>query len=356
MIQVRNLTKRYGEKLAIDNVSFDIEDGKIYGFLGPNGAGKSTTMNIITGCLAATSGHVYVDGNDVFEKPLQAKRKIGYLPEQPPLYGEMTPAEYLCFVAEAKGVPYDRLSKHVSEIMELTQITHVADRLINHLSKGYRQRVGIAQALLGDPDVIILDEPTVGLDPAQIIEIRTLIRSLGQNKTVIVSSHILAEISAVCDHVMILSHGRLVANDSLEALEQNALANAALRLTVKGDQDAVLPLLENIKGIADIQAEAPTSDGVCSFTMEIDAENDPRDTIFYTMAQNKMPIVEMCMMHATLEDIFLRLTSDEFIEQEPVSDFAKENGYTPMFSEQKQDESEDISAEQPDESKEETEQ
>jgi ABC-2 type transport system ATP-binding protein len=352
LIEVRNLTKKYGNFLAVNDISFDIEKGKIYGFLGPNGAGKSTTMNIITGCLAATSGHVYVDGNDTFDKPLAAKRKIGYLPELPPLYAEMTPSEYLFFVAEAKGISYDRVSKQVSDVMELTQITHVANRPIHHLSKGYRQRVGIAQALLGDPDVIILDEPTVGLDPAQIIEIRSLIRSLGQNKTVIVSSHILAEISAVCDHVMILSHGRLVANDSLEALEQSALADARLHLTVKGDTQAVLSLLEAISDISDLKAEENKEDGICSFSMQIDAENDPRDTIFYTLAQNKMPIVEMCITHATLEDIFLRLTSDEFVEQTEDETPASEGGYTPLFSEEAQDQAD----EQNDEQKEETEQ
>ncbi len=337
MIEVRNLTKKYGNFFAVNGISFDIEKGKIYGFLGPNGAGKSTTMNIITGCIAATSGHVFVDGNDIFEKPLEAKRKIGYLPELPPLYAEMTPSEYLGFVAEAKGVSYDCVSRQVSEVMELTQITHVASRPIHHLSKGYRQRVGIAQALLGNPDVIILDEPTVGLDPAQIIEIRTLIRTLGKTKTVIVSSHILAEISEVCDRVMILSHGRLVANDSLEALEQSALADQRLHLTVKGDTDAVLPLLEAISGISDIVAEDRKEDGICGFFMQIDPENDPRDTIFYTMAQNKMPIVEMCMTHATLEDIFLRLTSDEFVEQEETEIPASVDGYTPLFSEEAQE-------------------
>ena len=355
MIEVRNLTKKYGNFFAVNDISFDIEKGKIYGFLGPNGAGKSTTMNIITGCLAATSGHVFVDGNDIFEKPLSAKRKIGYLPELPPLYAEMTPAEYLGFVAEAKGVSYERISKQVSEVMELTQITHVADRPIHHLSKGYRQRVGIAQALLGDPDVIILDEPTVGLDPAQIIEIRTLIRTLGKTKTVIVSSHILAEISAVCDHVMILSHGRLVANDSLQALEQSALADARLHLTVKGDKDTVLPLLEVIPDISDIVAQSQKEGGICCFSMKIDVENDPRDTIFYTLAQNKMPIVEMCMTHATLEDIFLRLTSDEFVEQEESETPPSEDGYTPLFSEEAQEQAEGQDSEQ-DEQKEETEQ
>ncbi len=311
MIEVKNLTKNYGDFCAVNDLSFTIEKGKIYGFLGPNGAGKSTTMNIVTGCLSATGGQVLVDGADIFKDPLAAKKKIGYLPELPPLYTEMTPAEYLAFVAEAKGVGYEEAPRQVREVMELTQITSVSDRLIRNLSKGYRQRVGIAQALLGNPEVIILDEPTVGLDPKQIIEIRELIRSLGKTKTVIVSSHILAEISAVCDHVMILSHGRLVANDSLAALEESAMADSSLTLAVKGEREAVSAVLEQIEGVRGIEAACNEPEGICRFALDIDLQNDPRDTIFYTLAERKMPIVEMCVKHASLEDIFLRLTSDE---------------------------------------------
>ena len=331
MIEVRNLTKKYGSFFAVNDVSFTIEKGKIYGFLGPNGAGKSTTMNIITGCLSATGGSVFVDGEDIFEKPLEAKRKIGYLPELPPLYTEMTPAEYLAFVAEAKGVGYDEAPRQVKEVMELTQITHVADRLIRNLSKGYRQRVGIAQALLGNPDVIILDEPTVGLDPKQIIEIRELIRRLGETKTVIVSSHILAEISAVCDHVMIISHGRLVANDSIAALEASAMEDSALTLAVKGEIEAVSPVLEQIDGVLSIAAACQEhEEGICRFVLDIDMQNDPRDTIFYTLAEMKMPIVEMFARHATLEDVFLRLTSEEFLEDEEET-VPEVEDYTPQF-------------------------
>ncbi len=333
MIEVRNLTKKYGNFFAVNDISFNIEKGKIYGFLGPNGAGKSTTMNIITGCLSATSGNVYIDGEDVFKKPLEAKRKIGYLPEIPPLYTEMTPAEYLSFVAEAKGVGYEEAPRHIREVMELTQITHVADRLIRNLSKGYRQRVGIAQALLGSPEIIILDEPTVGLDPKQIIEIRELIRSLGQTKTVIVSSHILAEIGAVCDHVMILSHGRLVANDSITALEESTLADTRLHLTVKGETAEVYTLLEKIDGVLGITPK--NSEDFCALSLDIDLQNDPRDTIFYTLAENKMPIVDMTVKRASLEDIFLSLTSEELFSEEAELVAPAENDsedYIPQFS------------------------
>ncbi len=343
MIQVRNLTKKYGSFLAIDDISFDIERGKIYGFLGPNGAGKSTTMNIITGCLSATSGSVTIDGKDIFHEPIEAKRHIGYLPELPPLYTEMTPAEYLSFVAEAKGIPYDEATRQVREVMQLTAIEDVAGRLIRNLSKGYRQRVGIAQAMLGNPDVIILDEPTVGLDPRQITEIRELIRELGQSKTVIVSSHILAEISATCDHVLIISHGKLVADDSLEALEASALAEGRLVLAVKGESEDVLAALSDIPDICDLTAEPSNTDGISRFSMALDAENDPRDAIFFALAEKKLPLREMTLVHATLEDIFLRLTEGELTSeseaQEEIETQEETEAYIPQFAiESKEDE------------------
>ena len=315
LIQVRNLTKKYGNFFALNDVSFDIERGKIYGFLGQNGAGKSTTMNIITGCLSATSGSVTVDGKDIFAKPLEAKRKIGYLPEIPPLYTEMTPSEYLEFIAHAKGVDGEDAPRKLREVMEETGITHVADKLIRNLSKGYRQRVGIAQALLGDPEIVILDEPTVGLDPRQILEIRELIRLLGKTKTVILSSHILAEIQAVCDHILILSHGRLVADDSITAIEESARADMRLCLGVKGESEEALACLESIDGVLSAELTAAEG-GICRFSLKIDTENDPRDAIFYALADRKMPLVDMTLAHATLEDIFLALTSDEEIEEE----------------------------------------
>ena len=236
MIEVSHLTKRYGGHTAVSDLSFTIEKGQIYGFLGPNGAGKSTTMNIMTGCLAASEGEVRIDGHDIFEEPQQAKRLIGYLPEQPPLYLDRTPREYLTFVGRAKGIKDKTLPEQIGRVMEVTQITDVADRLIKHLSKGYRQRVGIAQALLGDPEVVILDEPTVGLDPKQIIEIRSLIQSLGQKHTVILSSHILSEVQAVCQTILIISKGHLVACDTPENLERLFSGSAAVDLTVEAGE------------------------------------------------------------------------------------------------------------------------
>ena len=302
MIKVRNLTKNYGGHLAVKGISFDIKPGKIYGLLGPNGAGKSTTMNILTGCLAATSGEVTVDGHDIFEEPLEAKRHIGYLPEQPPVYGEMTPREYLMFVAEAKGVPFEKSLRHVKEVMQLTQIYDVRDRLIRNLSKGYRQRVGIAQAMIGEPDVIILDEPTVGLDPAQIIEIRNLIKKLGRIKTVIISSHILAEISAVCDHVIIISHGNIVANETLENLEARAGGNG-LTLKIKGERKSAEKLISAIPGVE--SADYSEADGIVNASVTYSA--DVREALFNAFAEAKMPILEMHTDESTLEDIFLQL-------------------------------------------------
>ena len=307
MIQVRNLTKQYGSKLAVDHVSFDIEKGKIYGFLGPNGAGKSTTMNIITGCIAATSGSVSIDGKDIFKDPLAAKRHIGYLPEIPPLYPDMTPTEYLTFVAEAKGVGAEATYLQVKQVMDLTSLNRVADRLIGNLSKGYQQRVGIAQALLGDPDIVILDEPTVGLDPKQIIEIRDLIRELGKTRTVILSSHILAEISAVCDHIMILSEGKLVANDTPSELENSMNVTNKLTLTVKGKQEDTLRVLETIDGILTYSVLSADS-GCTKISVQAEENNDIRETVFWAFAEAQLPLLHMATDRMTLEDIFLRLT------------------------------------------------
>ncbi|MBO5966901.1 MAG: ABC transporter ATP-binding protein [Clostridia bacterium] len=344
MIKVRNLTKKYGNHLAVNGISFDIKPGKIYGLLGPNGAGKSTTMNILTGCLAATSGEVKVDGHDIFDEPLEAKRHIGYLPEQPPVYGEMTPKEYLTFVAEAKGVPFEKSLRHVKEVMQLTQIYDVRNRLIRNLSKGYRQRVGIAQAMIGEPDVIILDEPTVGLDPAQIIEIRNLIRKLGSIKTVIISSHILAEISAVCDHVIIISHGNIVANDTLENLEASAGRNNALTLKIKGDKARAEKLISSVSGV--VSAEYSENGGIVSASLIAEEGADIREAIFNAFASAKMPILDMHTNETTLEDIFLGLAygsdernayiaepeeeENEINEEKPKA--KEEDDYKPLFS------------------------
>ena len=256
MIEVTNLTKRYGEHVAIDNLSFRVEKGQIYGFLGPNGAGKSTTMNILTGYIAASGGTVTIDGKDIQKQPEEAKRKIGYLPELPPLYMEMTVEEYLAFVAQLKRIEAKERRAQIQKVMEMTQISDMRGRLIRNLSKGYRQRVGLAQAVLGDPEVIVLDEPSVGLDPKQIIEIRDLIRELGKNHTIILSSHILSEVSAVCDHIMIIAHGQLVASDSPEGLQKLMSGSMELQLTVKGDEEALKAALEAVPAIESVKTEA----------------------------------------------------------------------------------------------------
>ncbi len=250
MITVEHLTKRYGDFTAVDDISFTIEDGHIYGFLGPNGAGKSTTMNIMTGCLAATSGEVRIDGYDIFEQARQAKQCIGYLPEIPPLYPDETPEEYLRFVAQAKGVPNRRIPDEIARVMQETRLTEMGGRLIRNLSKGYRQRVGIAQALLGNPKYIILDEPTVGLDPLQIIEIRDLIRELGRKHTVILSSHILSEVQAICESVLIIAHGKLVAFDTPRNLEQAMTASSRLSITAEADEARLRAILDGEPAVA----------------------------------------------------------------------------------------------------------
>ena len=314
MIEVKNLVKQYGAHRALNGISFTVEKGKIYGLLGPNGAGKSTTMNIITGCLAATSGTATIDGHDIFEEPIEAKKLIGYLPEMPPLYMDMTPAEYLTFVAEAKGLRgFDAIGQ-VEEVIEVTGLEEYKNKLIKNLSKGYKQRVGIAQAMLGNPEVIILDEPTVGLDPKQILEIRDLIRRLGETKTVILSSHILAEISAVCQHIMIISRGNLVANDTLENLEAIANKSNKLRLAVRGETETVLEKLRSLEGV--ISAEGDGKDGISSIRLELEKEGDHRDAIFFAMSESKTPILSMDYEETTLEDIFLAMTDDNVYPDE----------------------------------------
>ena len=310
MIEVKNLTKVYGDHLAVDNLNFKIYNGKIYGLLGANGAGKSTTMNMMTGCLAPTSGSVRINGFDVVKEPLKAKKCIGYLPEIPPVYGELTPFEYLLFVAEAKGVSYERAVRQVQSAMEMTDITDVSDRLIKHLSKGYRQRVGIAMTLLGDPDIIILDEPTVGLDPKQIIEVRALIRALGETKTVIVSSHILAEIREICDHVLIISGGKLIANAPIEELQESVSTDTKLHLSVRGDEAGVLEVLNQIEEIESCALQASHEEGVVSLNLRIKGDADLRDKIFFAMADRRYAVVSMEKEEASLESVFLHLTEE----------------------------------------------
>ncbi len=310
MIEVKNLTRVYGDRVAVDDLSFKIHNGKIYGFLGPNGAGKSTTMNMMTGCLAPTSGTVKINGFDMQAEPLKAKRCIGYLPELPPLYEELTPYEYLSFVAEAKGVSALRAARQVHEALELTQLTDMRDRLIKNLSKGCRQRVGIAQALLGNPDIIILDEPTVGLDPRQIIEIRELIRELGKVKTVILSSHILAEIRELCDHVLILSEGKLIANSPMEELQHITGDAPTIRLSVRGDEAGVAEALSQLEDIDSYEWLPAAEEGTVTLrlTPAPQAQTDLRDRIFFAMADRRYAVLSMEEEAQTLEAVFLRLT------------------------------------------------
>ena len=309
MIEVTNLTKRYGSHVAVNHLSFRVEKGQIYGFLGPNGAGKSTTMNILTGYLAPTEGTVTIGGTDIQKEPEEAKKKIGDLPEIPPLYTEMTVEEYLKFAAELKKLPRAERKEQVEQVMEMTQITDMRGRPIRNLSKGYRQRVGLAQAILGNPEVIILDEPSVGLDPKQIIEIRDLIRKLGENHTVILSSHILSEVSAVCDHIMIISHGQLVASDSPEGLQKLMSGTPELLLTVKGDYEAVKDALAGAADVNIVENLGETEEHCVKIRITAKENADIREDVFYVLAAAKLPILEMNKEQKSLEDIFLELTS-----------------------------------------------
>lgn len=317
MIEVTDLTKRYGDHLAVDHLSFKVEKGQIYGFLGPNGAGKSTTMNIITGYLAASGGTVTIDGHDVQQEPEEAKKCVGYLPEMPPLYLDMTVEEYLRFAAELKKVSRAERMGQVEQVMEMTRITDMRGRLIKNLSKGYRQRVGLAQALLGSPEVLILDEPSVGLDPKQIIEIRDLIRELGKNHTIILSSHILSEVSAVCDHVMIISHGRLVASDSPEGLQRLMSGTGELKLTVKGSFEALREAVDGMTGIQDLEQQSGAPEGCCNVRIRTEGDQDVREALFYLLAEKKLPILSMTLTEKSLEDIFLEVTGGAAEAVEP---------------------------------------
>ena len=309
MIQVSHLTKYYGDFLAVNDLSFDIQDGHVYGFLGPNGAGKSTTMNIMTGCLSPTDGTVRIGGFDILEQPEQAKRLIGYLPEQPPLYPNETPQEYLTFVGEAKGLRGKELREEIDSAVESAGIESVRDRLIGTLSKGYRQRVGIAQALLGKPQVIILDEPTVGLDPIQIIEIRDFIKELGKAHTVILSSHILSEVQAVCEQVLIISKGKLVAFDTPENLEKLLLSSSGVTFQVEAGKEDTERILAQTEGLSGW--ETNEADGVCSVTAHLADGQDAKTvcgTLTMAFAAKGLPVFEMRTKKVNLEDVFLELT------------------------------------------------
>ena len=319
MIEVNNLVKKYGDHTAVDHLSFKIEKGKIYGFLGPNGAGKSTTMNMITGYIASTEGTVTIDGHDILDEPEEAKKCIGYLPEQPPLYFDMTVLEYMKFVADLKKIPKDKKASMIEEVMDMVKISDMRNRLIKNLSKGYRQRVGLAEAIMGYPEVIILDEPTVGLDPKQIIEIRTLIKNLKKKHTVILSSHILSEVSAVCDYVLIISHGKLVASDTPENLGKLAEGSNTLDMLIKGDKTAIEQGLKEIERIDTVSLKHDDKQNLWNVNISTEEQNDVRESVFYKMAQLNCPIYEMKSKKVSLEEIFLELTASD----KPVSEVSE---------------------------------
>lgn len=309
MIEIRNLVKYYGDILAVNDVSFTVEKGEILGFLGPNGAGKSTAMNIVTGFLSATSGSVTINGHDILDDPQAAKKCIGYLPENPPLYLDMTVIEYLSFVSELKEVPKSDRIRQLAEIMKMVRITEVANRLIKNLSKGYRQRVGIAQAMVGNPEVLVLDEPTVGLDPKQIIEIRNLIRELGKKHTIILSSHILPEVQAVCERVVIINKGAIAAVDTPEGLSHRMAKTSKIQITAEGPTRDIIQKLRLLPGVTNTELIMEKENNMSIFEIENDPDHDVRKQIFFEMARNSWPIIEMKSMDPTLEEIFLMVTS-----------------------------------------------
>lgn len=315
MIEVKNLVKKYGDHMAIDHLNFTIEKGRVYGFLGPNGAGKSTTMNIMTGYLGATEGEVLIDGHDILKEPEEAKKHIGYLPEIPPLYLEMRVEEYLTFVAELKGIAKKQRKQVVREAMQMAKLEEVSGRLIRNLSKGYRQRVGLAQAILGFPEIIILDEPTVGLDPKQIIEIRELIRDLAKKHTVILSSHILAEVREVCDYILIISKGKLVASDTPDRLEAQMSGAETVEILARADADLVREILREIVQIrnAEIQERA---DGTCLAKITAEEGADIRETVFFAFAKRQCPLLSLHTSKISLEDVFLELTQNDAVGKE----------------------------------------
>lgn len=318
MVEVKNLVKKYGDQTALDNVSFTAESGEILGFLGPNGAGKSTTMNIITGYISSTSGTVTVDGCDILDDPTGAKSKIGYLPEIPPLYMDMTVRKYLEFMFNLKKVRLPK-KEHIDEVCAVVKIRDVQDRLIRNLSKGYKQRVGLAQALLGNPPVLILDEPTVGLDPKQIIEMRNLIKGLGKKHTVILSSHVLSEVQATCDRVIIINRGKLVADSKTSSLSETLSSSHNLLLRVIGSPSGVMDALRSVEGVVKVQKGVQVSDDCYEYEVRAEKDTDPSKGIFYAMAKNNSPIVLMRSNELSLEEAFLRLT-------EPFAQSSKKGG------------------------------
>ena len=331
MIEVKNLSKKYGSHVAVSNVSFTVNDGEILGFLGPNGAGKSTTMNILTGYLSPTAGSVSIDGYDILENPNEAKMRIGYLPEFPPLYPDMTVREYLYFIYNLKKCKFPK-APHIDEICRLVKIDHVAERLIKNLSKGYKQRVGIAQALVGNPDVLILDEPTVGLDPKQIIEIRSLITELGKNHTVILSSHILSEIQAVCERIIVINNGRLIADDTTDSLSRTLSSDHSLSLRVAGPRADVLKLIATVPGVLNVTCVGMHEQGSNDYVVEPDDKTDVRRAIFNRLSERNWPLLMIKSNEMSLEQIFLKLT--EMTEEEQERIFGKKEAEEQEAAEQ----------------------
>ncbi|MBR6717788.1 MAG: ATP-binding cassette domain-containing protein [Oscillospiraceae bacterium] len=325
MIEVRNLTKHYGDKHAVNDISFTVEDGEILGFLGPNGAGKSTTMNMLTGYISSTSGQALINGVDILEDPIKAKSFIGYLPEIPPLYVDMTVKGYLQYVYDLKKCKLPRRA-HLNEVMTHTKVLDVQDRLIKNLSKGYKQRVGLAQALIGNPPVLILDEPTVGLDPKQILEIRTLIKRLGRNHTVILSSHILSEIQAVCDRIIIINHGIIAAHDTAENLSKNLSTDHRIIARIEGPRDEIVRAVRDIDGIKYCRADMEREPGVYEYEMEAEPDMDIRRDLFRVVSENGWVLLSERSAEMTLEDLFLKITMGEGIVIENPEDQAEQKG------------------------------
>lgn len=336
MIEVRNLTKRYGLKTAVDDISFTVNNGEILGFLGPNGAGKSTTMNMLTGYISSTSGEALIDGINILDEPMKAKKEIGYLPEIPPLYLDMTVREYLGFIYELKKCRLPRKA-HMEEVCGLVKITDVYDRVIRNLSKGYKQRVGLASALIGNPPILILDEPTVGLDPKQIIEIRTLIKKLGKKHTVILSSHILPEIQAVCDRVVIINKGKIAADDTPENLTKNIRTDGRLIMRIDGNREEILKTIKGISGVISVNADMEREPGIFDYEIEVKTDCDIRREVFKRIVARGWIILGMKTDQMSLEDIFLKITmgGDVEIKTDKTEEKAAETQENPENSEEK---------------------
>lgn len=315
MIEVENLVKRYGDRNVVDNLSFSVGEKQILGFLGPNGAGKSTTMNIITGYISATKGSVTINGYDIMDEPEKAKACIGYLPEQPPLYPDMFVREYLSFVCGLKGVRKNERERALTKVMRMTRIADVSERLIRHLSKGYKQRVGLAAALIGDPEILILDEPMVGLDPKQILEMRDLIRDLSKNHTILLSSHIMQEVSAVCNQILIINEGRLVVSDRPEEIGKHVEQTRDVILQIRGEKEKIGNVIQSLEGAEDVTILSAEDDGIYHVEIKSPAERDIREELFYAMAEARCAILEMTMKEPTLEEAFISLTGEGSSQQ-----------------------------------------